>query len=76
MATQLGFDLPVRPALGRDDFLVAPSNAVALAMMDDWPKWAKHKLALTGLDHGPELKFLLPLIGPARAKGRLAGETA
>ena len=48
MATQLGFDLPVRPALGRDDFLVAPSNAVALAMMDDWPNWAKHKLALTG----------------------------
>ncbi|WP_299687569.1 chromosomal replication initiator DnaA [uncultured Tateyamaria sp.] len=48
MATQLGLDLPVRPALGRDDFLVAPSNAVALAMMDDWLNWAKHKLALTG----------------------------
>ena len=48
MATQLGLDLPVRPALGRDDFLVAPSNAVALAMIDDWPNWAKHKLVLTG----------------------------
>ena len=37
MAQQLGFDLPVREALGRDDFLVAPSNAVALSMVDDAP---------------------------------------
>jgi glutamyl-tRNA synthetase len=34
------------------------------------------RLALTGLDHGPELAPLLPLIGPERAKRRLAGETA
>ncbi|WP_420348992.1 glutamate--tRNA ligase [Pelagibius sp.] len=32
--------------------------------------------ALTGLDHGPELKALLPLIGRDRAAARLAGETA
>ncbi len=32
--------------------------------------------ALTGRDHGPELKNLLPLIGRARALKRLAGETA
>ena len=34
------------------------------------------RLALTGLDHGPELAQLLPLIGPDRARRRLAGETA
>ena len=34
------------------------------------------RLALTGLDHGPELAALLPLIGPERARRRLAGETA
>ena len=34
------------------------------------------RLALTGLDHGPELAALLPLIGPDRARRRLAGETA
>ncbi|NNM72308.1 glutamate--tRNA ligase [Enterovirga sp. DB1703] len=34
------------------------------------------RLALTGLDHGPELAALLPLIGPERAKARLAGEVA
>lgn len=30
--------------------------------------------ALTGRDHGPEMKFVLPLIDPARAKARLLGE--
>ncbi|MBB3018516.1 glutamyl-tRNA synthetase [Microvirga lupini] len=34
------------------------------------------RLALTGLDHGPELAALLPLIGPERAKARLAGKAA
>ncbi|WP_417515003.1 glutamate--tRNA ligase [Minwuia sp.] len=32
--------------------------------------------ALTGLDHGPEMKKLLPLIGAARARARLRGEIA
>ncbi|MGB7242417.1 MAG: chromosomal replication initiator DnaA [Sulfitobacter sp.] len=48
MPQQLGFDLPSRPALGRDDFLVAPSNAVAVAMIGDWQNWAGRKLVLTG----------------------------
>lgn len=48
MAEQLGFDLPSRTALGRDAFFVAPSNAVALAMIDTWPAWAGGKLVLTG----------------------------
>lgn len=34
------------------------------------------RLALTGCEHGPELKKLLPLIGRARALARLNGETA
>jgi glutamyl-tRNA synthetase len=34
------------------------------------------RLALTGLDHGPELAGLLPLIGPERARARLAGQAA
>lgn len=32
--------------------------------------------ALTGMDHGPELGVLLPLIGPEKTKARLNGETA
>lgn len=34
------------------------------------------RLALTGLDHGPDLAGLLPLIGRERALARLRGETA
>jgi len=34
------------------------------------------RLALTGTDHGPELKKLLPLIGRAKVEARLKGETA
>jgi glutamyl-tRNA synthetase len=34
------------------------------------------RLALTGREHGPELKKLLPLIGRARAFARLNGEAA
>lgn len=32
--------------------------------------------ALTGLDHGPELAALLPLIGERRARARLSGQSA
>jgi glutamyl-tRNA synthetase len=34
------------------------------------------RLALTGREHGPELKHLLPLIGKSRALARLEGKTA
>ncbi len=45
---QLVLDLPARAALGRDDFFVAPSNALAVRMLDSWPEWATGKLALCG----------------------------
>ena len=34
------------------------------------------RLALTGCDHGPEMKALLPLMGRERVQARLCGETA
>ncbi|WP_298972064.1 chromosomal replication initiator DnaA [uncultured Roseobacter sp.] len=45
MPEQLGFDLPSVPALGRADFMVAPSNAMALAMVESLQRG---KLVLTG----------------------------
>ena len=45
---QLPLDLELRPALGRDDFLVAPSNEVAVAWIDRWPDWPGPALALYG----------------------------
>lgn len=38
-AGQLTLDLPHRPALGAEDFLVSRSNAAAAGMMDRWPAW-------------------------------------
>jgi len=46
--TQLALDLGHRPALGRDDFLVAPCNAEAAAWLERWPDWPGHALAVYG----------------------------
>jgi len=46
--TQLPLRLPTRTALGRDDFLVAPSNAVALAAVENPAGLPSGKLVLTG----------------------------
>ena len=43
------FDWGVRPALGRQDFLVAPCNEAAVAWLDRWPDWPAPALVI----HGP-----------------------
>ncbi|MGE0256088.1 MAG: DNA replication protein [Alphaproteobacteria bacterium] len=45
---QLALDLAHRPAFGREDFLVAPCNAAAVAWIDRWPDWPAPGLALWG----------------------------
>jgi chromosomal replication initiation ATPase DnaA len=45
---QLPLDLGFRPALGLDDFLVAPSNVAAVAWLDRWPDWPAPALVLHG----------------------------
>ena len=48
MSRQLVLELPLRTALGRDDFLVTPSNAAAVAMIDRYPDWPHHGVVLLG----------------------------
>lgn len=48
MSHQLTFDLPARNARALGDFFVAPSNAVALAAVENWDGWPGRKLVLTG----------------------------
>ncbi|MFK7870677.1 MAG: DnaA/Hda family protein [Roseobacter sp.] len=48
MPKQLGLNLPSTPALGREDFLIAPSNAVAFALIEGWQGWTAGKLLLCG----------------------------
>jgi chromosomal replication initiation ATPase DnaA len=45
---QLTLDLGLRPALDRENFLVAPSNETAVAWIDRWPDWPGAALALYG----------------------------
>lgn len=45
---QLVLDLSLRPAYGREDFLVAPSNEEAEAQVCRWPDWPSHALCLIG----------------------------
>lgn len=47
MSRQLTFNLPVRPALGRDDFFVSPANQLAVALLDAG-NWPEGKLLLVG----------------------------
>jgi chromosomal replication initiation ATPase DnaA len=43
---QLVFDLPQRPALGVQDFLISPANRAAAAMIDRWPRWSDHAVLM------------------------------
>ncbi|WP_052657562.1 DnaA ATPase domain-containing protein [Thalassospira sp. HJ] len=45
---QLPLALEMRPALGRDDFMVADCNSEAVAWIDQWPKWPVPALCLYG----------------------------
>ena len=45
---QLTLDLPHRPALGRDDFLVTESNAAAVELIDQWPHWPSYGAIIIG----------------------------
>ncbi|WP_430474894.1 HdaA/DnaA family protein [Thalassospira lucentensis] len=45
---QLPLALEMRPALGRDDFMVAQCNREAVAWIDQWPKWPVPALCLYG----------------------------
>jgi len=47
-AGQLTLDFEHRPALGGEDFLVAPPNAEAVRWLDAWPDWPGTALVLSG----------------------------
>lgn len=48
MTRQLVLELGHRPASGREDFLVGPSNEAAVALIDAWPDWPDNIVALSG----------------------------
>lgn len=81
---QLPIPFAFRPALGADDFLVAPGNADAVAWLDRWPDWPGGGLAI----HGPRAcgkshlaqvwraRSDAPVLGPADVASRSAALVA
>src|SRR5437868_12819990 len=51
MPGQLVFPFGVQPALGRDDFILAPCNEQAFRFLDRWPDWPSRSAAIFG-PHG------------------------
>lgn len=66
---QIPFDLPHRPAFGRDDFLVTRCNADAVGWLDKWPHWPAPALIV----HGPAAsgKSHLAAVWAEQAKARI-----
>jgi len=48
--TQIPFDFDPRPALGGEDFLVAPCNADAVQWVERWPDWPGPVLAIAAAE--------------------------
>jgi chromosomal replication initiation ATPase DnaA len=69
MTRQMPLDLGHRAALGREDFLVAPSNRDAVAWLDLWPNWPAPGLVV----YGPEAcgKTHLAEVWRARSGARM-----
>ncbi|HEY9079704.1 HdaA/DnaA family protein [Magnetovibrio sp.] len=86
---QIPFDFDLRPALGGEDFLVAPCNADAIQWVERWPDWPGPVLAIaapegagkTHLAHVFQAHSGARMVGvddlrTLRADGVLSGATA
>jgi chromosomal replication initiation ATPase DnaA len=71
---QLAFDLPSTEAMTRADFLVAPSNALALGLLEDWAGWPGGRLILVGPE-GAGKTHLAHVWAAATGAERVAGAT-
>lgn len=69
---QLPLDLPQLHAMGAGDFVAAPSNEAALALIEAWPDWPGRALAVHGPAGGGKTHLGHVLAARARRAGRAA----
>ena len=83
---------PLAPVVSEPELLAAAAEQLPQDLASGFSDWIETlkaptgrkgkalfhplRLALTGREHGPELKHLLPLLGRERAYARLHGRTA
>lgn len=72
---QLPLDFPLRPALGREDFLVGGANAEAVSWIERWPSWGKPALALYGPAGSGKTHLCHVFMSLAGARPARLGET-
>ncbi len=69
---QLPLPLPHETSFAREDFLPAPSNAAALALIDNWPRWPAPLMLLTG-PAGSGKSHLVSIFANVSGATRLGG---
>ncbi|HXT08406.1 MAG TPA: DnaA/Hda family protein [Roseiarcus sp.] len=69
---QLPLPLPHEPSFAREDFLAASSNAAALALIDNWPRWPAPLMLLVG-PPGAGKSHLAAIFAAVAGARRLAG---
>ena len=69
---QLPLPLPHEPSFAREDFLAAPSNAAALALIESWPRWPAPLMLLVG-PSGAGKSHLAAIFAQVSGARRLAG---
>ncbi|MGA3306588.1 MAG: DNA replication protein, partial [Stellaceae bacterium] len=75
---QLALALDHAESFAREDFLSGPSNASALALIDAWPDWPAHAIALVGPEGSGKTHLATIWATAAGARvvsGRALGET-
>jgi chromosomal replication initiation ATPase DnaA len=80
MSAQLALELEYRPALGVEDFLVAPCNRDAIGWLDRWPDWRVLTIhgpagcGKTHMAHVWQARSGARFIGPAQIAGLPASD--
>jgi chromosomal replication initiation ATPase DnaA len=76
VTAQLPLPLPHEPSFAREDFLAAPENMAALAMIDSWPHWPSPLMLLLGPRGSGKSHLGAIFVGATAAKAVAGGDLA
>ncbi len=74
MTAQLPLPLPHEPSFAREDFLAAPENKAALALINSWPRWPSPLMLLVGPPGSGKSHLGAIFVGATLAKAVAGGD--